>query len=356
MFKSHFVLCTVWAFLAVVSSVSAANGHATIGSAKTFSCDDSESTLNNKGVSTVSEGKSSIYIGYRQLGNNKDPIVARFDDGVQVWCRTDYETTPDDNTGYGLFWDETADRLYGVFSATGTQGSSNEDFRRFATNGWLTHYTDGSPSGGGGAKVAIIAQIDPANGDIDQATFVTAVTSKRKTNSLTITELDFEDGYLKVTANSWYSPRNLDKSSMSCSGSSPFEYKLGLKADLSAAISTSAEGCEGNSNNPPSEVTVSPAIGFVGSNRFVATVGPESVELPITFTWKINGEIVRAESINSRESQLIYDWANAAEDQTLEVIVKNSKSNEFALPAVSSQTYAFNVVEAKTAYLPLVIR
>lgn len=355
MFKSHFVFCAVWVFL-IVSSFSAVEADTMIGSAKTFSCGDSEPALISKGVSVVTEGDRSIYIGYRQLGNNKDPIVARFDDGVQVWCRVDYETTPDDNTGYGLYWDGTADRLYGVFSATGTQGSTDEAFRRFATNGWLKHYTDGSPGGGGGAKVAIIARIDPNNGDIHQATFLTAVTSKHKTNSLTVIGLDFVDGYLHVTANSWYSPRNLDKSAMSCSGSSPFVYKLGLKANLSAAISASAEGCDGNSVNPPSEVTVSPPIGFIGSNRFVATVAPESVELPITFTWKINGEIVRAESINSQESVLNYEWINIAEDQTLEVVVKNSKLNELSLPAVSSPTYAFDVVEAQMIYLPMVMR
>lgn len=211
-----------------------------VGDAKAFSPSDDKDALDNKDVVYVTQGNTSFYIGYQQVSsNNQNPILVKFVNGVQEWARTDYETTGDDQKGYGLIWDGQQN-LYAVFSATGTQGQSSEDFRRFAQDGWLRSY-----GSGGGAKVAIIAKIDPENGDISKATFLYSKLSSGNSNSMAVKTLSFEDdGQIKVNANAWFSPLNVDKQPFSCSGSSPFDYTIVFSNDLSTAISAEAAGCQ----------------------------------------------------------------------------------------------------------------
>lgn len=329
-------------------------GAGNVGTAVTFSCSDGEATVAAKGGASVSSGGQTIYIGYRQLGNNKDPIAASFTGGLQDWCHTDYESTPDDNEGYGLFWDGTASGLYGVFSATGTQGSSSEDFRRFATNGWLSSYTDGSPGGGGGPKAAIVARLDPATGLAQEATFITAVLSSGKTNSMQVTDLALENGLLHVQANSWYSPRNLDKSGMSCSGSSPFAYTLYLTADLTTAVSAAADNCVGNGPILPEMVTLSPEIGFVGEMVYTAVLTPSNATGPFTYTWTLNGSQVRQVTVSSATDTLPVSWPAPAANQTLSVTVDSAALQAASLPPISSGVSQFDVVEARRLFLPAV--
>ncbi len=107
-----------------------------------FTCNDSEASIKAKKGSVVNNGSTNIYIGYQQVSyNNKNPILIRFDNGVKKWCRTDYETTGDDGSGYGLLWDQGSN-LFGVFSSTGSQ-NNGVDFRRFAIGRWLTSYGSG---------------------------------------------------------------------------------------------------------------------------------------------------------------------------------------------------------------------
>lgn len=209
-----------------------------------ISCNGSESDLAN-GSTSVTSGNSTIYIGYNQAsGNNQNPIIARYDSGTRVWCRDDYETNGDDGRGYGIYWDGTT--LYGAFTATGTQGDSTSDYRRFTANGWLTSYGQG-----GGPRVAVILRIDPSNGEPTGGTFLTARLSNGNSNSLSITGLSLLDnGNLIVNANSWFSPRNIDKSPMQCSGSSPFSYTIEFNPGLSQAIGAEAQGCTDNSPTP----------------------------------------------------------------------------------------------------------
>ncbi|MEM9777186.1 MAG: hypothetical protein AAF902_21585 [Chloroflexota bacterium] len=318
---------------------------------QTFSCADSEADLIDKSVTSAGVNGKTIYVGYQQVSaNNQNPIVARYDNGAQVWCRTDYETSGDDGRATGVWWNGTDSGLYLIFSATGTQGSSDQDFRRFAQNGWLSSYTDGSPGGGGGPKVSIVAKANGGDGSIESATFVTAVLSSGKTNSLTVDQLTPSVETITVQARSWYSPRNPDKTAMSCEGSSPFAYTLTLSADLSTALNASAENCVGNSQFPPSEITIKPEVAFVGMNTFTAEVGPENVELPIRFTWRINGDIVRTVSLDSRVDQLNYEWDSTAEGQTIEVTVENAQSDT----PLDSPQVEFSVVPASQLFLPMI--
>ncbi|MEO0803023.1 MAG: hypothetical protein AAFY57_12190 [Cyanobacteria bacterium J06642_2] len=202
-----------------------------VGEPIAFSCADSEASIRVRNGPRVTFDRTSIYIGYQQVSsNNQDPRLARFDNGRQTWCRDDYEVTGDDSQGYGLIWD--GDRhFYAVFSATGSQGESSEDFREFARDGWLSSY-----GRGGGPKVAVIARIDPDTGDVERASFLTAQLSNGNSNTVVVKELDFSSNELTVRADSFYSPRRSDRTPFNCDGASPFDYSISFSTSLQNAI------------------------------------------------------------------------------------------------------------------------
>lgn len=186
------------------------------------------------GAQRIVSGSTTIYIGYRQVsGNNQNSIAARFDSGVLVWCRDTYETGTPDSRGYGLFWDG-ANALYAVFSIDG--GTASTTFN--ANGGWLNSY-----GSGGGSKVAVIALLDPATGLSLGATYLTSLNSNGRTNSFEVTGLNLTNNRLVVTANSWFSPRNTDRTAMTCSGGSPFAYVVELNPTLTSALWAEAVNC-----------------------------------------------------------------------------------------------------------------
>ena len=210
--------------------------NSSIKNAVTFSCNDSEATIKAKNGPRVVNGSTSFYIGYQQLSNNKNPVTIRFNNGIKTWCRTDYETTNDDGTGYGLYWNGS-DVLYGIYSSTGSQ--TGNDFRRFASGRWLTSY-----GSGGGPKVAVIARINPANGEVSYATFLSAKKADNgQTNCLVVNNLSWNGANLTVQAKSWWTPRRANTNSMSCSGSSPYPYTVIFTGDLRTVTSASANTC-----------------------------------------------------------------------------------------------------------------
>eukprot|EP01106_Pelomyxa_sp_JSP_P000818 TRINITY_DN111_c0_g1_i1.p1 TRINITY_DN111_c0_g1~~TRINITY_DN111_c0_g1_i1.p1 ORF type:complete len:266 (-),score=53.39 TRINITY_DN111_c0_g1_i1:45-842(-) len=205
-------------------------------------------------VSTQSTG--------RQLGQNKDPVMVKFLNGVTQWCRTDYEVTGDDSTGHGVLLDTDSNTLYGFFSSTGTQGDASEDFRRFAVYGWLSSYTDYSPGGGGGAKVMVVARIDTTTGTPDKATFITARLSDGKTNSVTdIVAAGFIKGSTSIVLglSSAFHARNTDRSQKDCNcncnccedttyynSEKLWNWELTLDTDLAMAEYSCAPACDPN--------------------------------------------------------------------------------------------------------------
>ncbi|MBD2090904.1 hypothetical protein H6F67_13690 [Microcoleus sp. FACHB-1515] len=214
--------------------------------AVTFSCRDSEAAIRRKGGAVVAVGQTRFYIGYQQVNaNNQNPILIRFDNGRRTWCQTTYETSNDDSRGYGLVWNGQG-VLYAVFSSTGTQGTPSQDFRRFATRGWLTSYGNG-----GGAKAAVLARINPATGNVTAATFLSSVLTSGRTNSIQVTALNLrgdrealpERYRLVVEADSWFAPRRIDRQPMQCTGSSPFRYRLEFSGNLQSVIRASADRC-----------------------------------------------------------------------------------------------------------------
>lgn len=198
-----------------------------------------ESDLIAKSALSISNGETSFYVGYQQVsGNNQNPVAYRYDNGQLTWRIDDYEVTGDDGSAYGILWDGN-ETLYIVFSATGTQGKIEDDYRRFCINGWLTSY-----GSGGGSKVSIIAKINVLTGIAEKGTFLYAKKSNGETNSLTIKSLKLDsDGNLVVTCDSWYSPLQIDKTPFTCTGDSPFEYTITFEPNLSKALSAKTEQC-----------------------------------------------------------------------------------------------------------------
>ena len=222
---------------------SSSNNISAIDGSAEFNPDTTEESLIEADATKLSIGTQTIYIGYWQKTSiNQDPIIASFDDTNKDnnWVRTDYETTGADGRGYGLFWDEN--NLYAVFSTDGTQGDSSEDWRRATgdvTQNWLSSY-----GAGGGAKIAVLGRINPKDGELLDAVYISAVLENGNSNGLEITEITTNsDANLVVSANSWFGPRNPDGSRMEhIEGSSPFDYTLEITPDLNTVISTSAVG------------------------------------------------------------------------------------------------------------------
>ncbi|WP_088890421.1 calcium-binding protein [Leptolyngbya ohadii] len=209
-----------------------------------FSPNDSEATIAATGATKITVGTQTIYIGMQQVTSiNQNPIVASFDstNPANRWVKTNYEVTGADGRGYGLFW--SGSNLYAMFSVDGTQGTPDQDFRRASSGAvqpWLRSY-----GRGGGPKVAVIARLNPATGEMTEAAYLSAVLSSGNSNSLEITGITQNSaGNLVVSANSWFAPRRPDGTAMTQTtpGSSPFNYTVEMTSDLRSVVSTSAIG------------------------------------------------------------------------------------------------------------------
>lgn len=268
-----------------------------------FSCGMTEAAIIAAGATKLTFGGSNYYIGTRQTtAINQDPVIAKFTGGVQDWCNQAYETTGTDGRGNGLFWSGTD--LYAIFSADGTQGTVAEDYRRFTTSGWLKTFSDASPGGGGGPKVAILVKINPTTGDgiVGNGTFITALNSStNKTNSLAIKDVYLDgSGNVVVRADSWFAPRKVNKTAMvqTGTGGSPHDYTLVFNSSLTTALCASAVGwdngtgtdCSGAIIPAPTvpEIQVLEGLNDVADNTGSINFGTTVVGTPIfkTFTIK----------------------------------------------------------------------
>jgi hypothetical protein len=222
--------------------ISSVNGHP-----KCFSGVDltNEAAVRALETASITIGKQTLYIGYEQVSSkNQNPCLICFNAGKQVWCRTDYEKTNDDGKGTGLLWDVKQKRLYATFTSTGSQGTPDLDFRRFAKKGWLPSYGQG-----GGAAIVVLVRIDLTTGDPQLATYVSAVLPNGNSNSCNITGLALNGENVVVVAETRFSPRGIDRKALKYDdvkkAAGPFRYELELTPDLSKAIRATAPQFEG---------------------------------------------------------------------------------------------------------------
>lgn len=214
-----------------------------------FTCDTTETVLATLNVPRISLGTGTIYTGYTVAADgNLNPILVRFNSGEQVWCRSDYETSSVSHYGYALYDDGV--NLYVGFTTEGAADNPSRDFRRFAEDGWLPTY------GTGNGRAAVIAAVNRLTGEVQAATFVSAVLLNGNTNSITITGLTIlPNGNLLVQADSSRFPREIDGSPMVCT-SGTYTYQLELTPSLEEAVGALATNCTASISPPPSIVAI----------------------------------------------------------------------------------------------------
>ena len=216
------------------------------GAVNKFTPRTSTADLIASNADRIKIGTQTIYIGTEQVTSiNQNPIIRSIDPAnpSNNWLRTDIETTGTDGRGLGLAW--TGSALYGVFSVDGTQGTPSQDFRRAsggAQQNWLKSFGPG-----GGKKVAVIGQLDPATGKLLKAAHLSAVLSNGQSNSLSVKGMTTNSaGNLVISASSYSSPRKPDGKALTRNpgnkAGSPFDYTLEITPDLSRVVSTSAKG------------------------------------------------------------------------------------------------------------------
>ncbi|NJL87277.1 MAG: PEP-CTERM sorting domain-containing protein [Leptolyngbyaceae cyanobacterium SM1_1_3] len=229
----------------VATSSQAAVISAINDSVSKFSPNSDEAAIIASGAAAVTSGDTTIYIGTRQTTRiNQDPIIASFTNGSRNWIKADYETTGTDARGIGLLWDGFSN-LYAAFTTTGTQGTPDQDFRRFTQDGWLPTYGPG-----GGAKASVLLKLDPATGAgiTGTGTFVRSQLSSGRTNTVTPTGLDLVDDQVVFSGESFFSPLRSDRSRMQPNSpdlQSPFDYRVVFNSDLTEAIGAEAIGWDG---------------------------------------------------------------------------------------------------------------
>ncbi|MEO1095256.1 MAG: PEP-CTERM sorting domain-containing protein [Cyanobacteria bacterium J06638_28] len=228
-----------------------------------FNANTSETSLLALGAASISFGSTNIYIGTNQVsGNNQNPIVTSFTNGVRDWVQS-YDDSPIDGRGIGLLWDEDSSNLYGVFTADG--GSNGADtFGQATQGGWLAGYGPGS-----GAKASVLLKLDPTTGDAEAGTFIRAQLSSGNTNTVNPTGLDYVDDQVVFFGDSFFTPLDTDGQPLENrdpDAGSPFPYRVVLTPDLSDAISAESIGFEGVTQFSPLDPGSGNGGGDGGSN------------------------------------------------------------------------------------------
>lgn len=167
---------------------------------------------------------------------DQDPVVAYFENGKQVFCRQDYDTTGVDARPVAASAD--TGHLYVAFSVNGGSGGANS-FTRFTTRGWIKSYGQGK-----GAKVLLVLKLVKTSGEPVAGTYIIAQKEDGKTNAVALISLNYSDGKLSVVADAWHAPLTVGGTPFSCSGKSPFRYYLDLQSDLSSARGAAADNCK----------------------------------------------------------------------------------------------------------------
>jgi len=189
--------------------------------------------LAKKGPS-LAIGNARLFVGFEQVGQNQNPILARFDGGAPTYC-VKHETEGPDGRALGVTWDGGA-VAYVVYTIVG--GGSAFDAK--AKGQWLDRYGDG----GGSSKVSVIGAVDAKTGALSYATFVIAKKQDGKTNThapadaITVTP----QATLEFRGSSAFQPMNPDRSIMECTNY-PFDTRYVFSADLKTLVCSSSTNC-----------------------------------------------------------------------------------------------------------------
>lgn len=202
-----------------------------------LSCDDLPGDFLASEAARVEVGESTVYVGYEQVGQNQNPIVARFDGEELIYCLAHEEEGPD-GRAEAITWNG-GDIAYVVYTVVGG-GTSFEGM-----GGWLGSYAPG-PISGGGPKVSYLGKVDITNGELLSGTFIIAVKSDNTVNSHSpegpATVL--ENGNIEFLGASAHKPIDADgKNAMECTDY-PFSSRYVLSPDLDALVCAECTNCQ----------------------------------------------------------------------------------------------------------------
>ncbi len=204
---------------------------------KGSNCNQTQVEMTAANLPSLTFGESTLFVGFEQVGQNQNPIFARFDSGKKVYCEH-HESEGPDGRAVGLTWDG-GEVAYVVYTIVGG-GSSLE-----GKSGWLPSYAPGAISGGG-PKVSVVGKVNVIHGELERATFVIAIKSDNKVNSHgpagPVTVL--KNGSVEFFGGSAHKPIDADgKSAMNCTDY-PFESHYVFEQDLSKLVCAECSNCK----------------------------------------------------------------------------------------------------------------
>lgn len=200
-----------------------------------INCGQTIAQLRQANAAEVTVGNTSLFVGYVQAsGTNQNPIVIRFDNGAQTFCRQ-HETQAPDGRAYGLSWNG-GDKLYVVYTVVG----GGTDLDAAGQGGWLSSYGNG-----GGPAVSFLGRVDPVSGQLLGGTFVSALLASGKINTLTPNAAPdiLSDGSIVFHGSSAFSPRNPDRTAMANCAYPMDDYRAIFSSDLSMMSCASIKNC-----------------------------------------------------------------------------------------------------------------
>lgn len=176
------------------------------------SCSDDSSTPDNfenlKADDSVTDAFGNTYeVGYEQASsNNQNPFVLKKDaQGTLLW-KINHEESPVDGRAL-LIGIDPEDRIWVTFTVDGGSNENTYITRHKVDNNAFSNVFMNSYGSGGGAKVSVLAQINPETGSIIKGTFITARLTSGNTNSLSIDRIAFNDeGVLLETSSAAWPP------------------------------------------------------------------------------------------------------------------------------------------------------
>ena len=160
-----------------------------------------DAQLTSTTIATDSKG-FKYTIGFDQASSiNQNPFLLKEDpDGNRVW-RITHESTGVDGRGVWVAIDNN-DIPWAVFSVDGGSNSNEYITQKHVEPNAFSSVFANSYGRGGGPKVAILAQINPENGNIAKGTFVTARLTNGRTNTLNIVSIGFNNGHIAFESSS----------------------------------------------------------------------------------------------------------------------------------------------------------
>lgn len=162
--------------------------------------------VNLTSTSEATDASGNVYtVGFDQASsNNQNPVVTKKDaSGSTVW-QINHETTGVDGRATLVVIDGD-NNPWVVFTVDGGSNDNTYISKKNIESGAFSGVFMNSYGSGGGPKVSLIARLNPDTGDIVKGTFVTARLTNGNTNSLSITEIGFENGNVafKISSAAW---------------------------------------------------------------------------------------------------------------------------------------------------------